>query len=73
MFLKYVNIELTRKIIRTYVDLDGKKTIYVDKGVYTFTPDLLKGDYKIEDTPIRLTLYPYGACKIRETVFKMKK
>ena len=71
--IKNPEYRLQNKIIRSYIDLDGKKTIKVDKGEYIFTPDYLKGNYETENEHVRIKLYPYGACKLRETVFKVKK
>lgn len=42
------------------------------KGDFKFTPDLLKTKNVYGNTQ-KITLYPYGACKIRQTVFPIVK
>lgn len=64
-----------KKIIRrTGVNPKGRKYSEFKKveGDFNFTPDLLKtNNVYAEDKNI--SLYPYGACKIRQTVFPIKK
>ncbi len=67
---------LTKKTITRRLDVSPKgrkfsKFIKV-KGDFVFTPDLLKTDNVYGKEQV-LTLYPYGACKIRQTVFPIKK
>ena len=58
------------RITRVHTDLQGKKTVSIEKGSFDLTPDLLSQDLEAEDKPSRFRLYPYGACKVRQTVFQ---
>lgn len=68
--IKDLKVKEKKSIVLGHVDLFGKKRKEICKGKFLFTPDLLKGNYDISNEPTRIKLYPYGACKIRQTVFK---
>ncbi len=59
-----------RKKIRHCFDLYNKKYRY-EKGDFTFTPRLMPNSQMVLDEKSGRTikLYPYGACKLRMTVF----
>ena len=74
---KIINAGFVRKktlLRRVEVSPKGRKfSEYVRiKGDFTYTPDLLKTD-NIFGNDVKVTLYPYGACKIRQTVFPIKR
>lgn len=71
---KIKNVDISRRKSITYyhTDLFGIKRKKVDKGNFGFTPDLLKKEYELEEKSKKIKLYPYGSCKIRETVFKKR-
>lgn len=72
---KEKDVELVKKEeieIVSYFPGDRHKKVEKVKGHFVFTPDLLKEKHECERAPVKLTLYPYGACKLRETVFKVK-
>lgn len=70
--VKDCRLERLSRIYRIYKHLDGKVERFFEKGDFVLTPDLLKGSHETEKKPVRLVLKPYGACKLRETVFKIK-
>lgn len=74
---KIINAKLVKKSVisrRVGVSSKGQKyNVYEKlKGKFLFTPDLLKTKNVYGDSQT-ITLYPYGACKIRQTVFPVIK
>ncbi len=57
------------RIFRRHTSLDGKVTIWYEKGDYNLTPDVLSLKLPLGPSE-RIKLYPYGACKVRQTVFQ---
>ena len=70
--IKEIEVEILDKIELEHFNLYGKKRIEILEGKFMFTPDLLKKDYEINEISSKIRLYPYGACKVRETVFRKK-
>jgi hypothetical protein len=73
----YKILDLDIKELKTinlgHVNLFGEKRVEKLEGNFKFTPDLLKKEYKTSENFIKINLVPYGACKIRQTVFKKRK
>lgn len=67
------NIINRRTLTITHTDLFGVKRKRTEKGDFKLTPDLLKTKTILEKNSKKVMLYPYGACKIRETVFGKRK
>ena len=57
------------RIFRRHTSLDGAVRSWYEKGDYNLTPDVLALDLPLGPTT-RIKLYPYGACKVRQTVFQ---
>ena len=70
--IKNWNLE-KRTRVRNYFNL-YEKLYHYKKGNFTFTPKLLSNQKIVLDDNSRQTirLYPYGACKLRMTVFNQK-
>lgn len=70
---KVLNYDLEKRIRLRRVRInyfDNSRTIKYEKGNFVFTPDILKKEIIYSPEVKRIRLYPYGACKIRETIFK---
>lgn len=71
---KITNYDFTRqkRVRRVKVNwFDNTREIKYEKGDFVFTPDILKQKIEVSNQKKRIRLYPYGACKIRETVFRL--
>ena len=71
--IKNCDICHKKQLTIKHVDLFGVKRKKIEKGNFYLTPDLLKTNTEIEDFSKKVKLYPYGACKIRETVFRKRR
>lgn len=67
--LKGASFDHARSIVTSVTDMEGKKHREVVTGDFNFTPDLLSRNLPVERNE-RITLRPYGVCKVRETVFQ---
>lgn len=68
--IKNAEINTRKSITYSHVDLFGIKRKKVEKGNFKLTPDLLKKSFELYNNSNKIKLFPYGSCKIRETVFK---
>ena len=71
--IKNCDICHRKQLTIKHVDLFGVKRKKIEKGNFYLTPDLLKTNTELEDFSKKVKLYPYGACKIRETVFRKRR